>query len=247
MYCRIGLMLFIFTLLPNSAFSQPTNDEYYKSLALDAITATVVYYSLYAECLEINSLANEVCHEDGVARKPNHLNNVMAVRDAFLEKYKKIYLSKKLTIPSSIITLRIAREKFDREVVYFQRKLLIFMAKVEVDCGNPQNYGEIKARGRELMQYFTSDTLMSLNGLKNVNLDDPIFAQYEISIANTLYKDKLECGYYANRNKEILVNVYSDPYRSMRKNWPAEQTLGHFISVLMDDLVVGYQKDTKVK
>lgn len=215
--------------------SQPINENYYKHLSSDAISAAYVYYSLYEECLKIEKLT-EVCEETGKAQPANNLIHVTSFKNKLIEKFNKLYPLKSLSRPTKITNLQEARENFVYETIYLQRKLLIFMARVGKDCGDPRSYDVLTNLGKTMMETYTLDFLIAIHEYRPIKLDDPLFDEYDKSLADSVYKNKVECEYYLGRNKPIYFNSYSKHFDIIKNTPYAERSLTYFLISLIDDL-----------
>lgn len=231
-----GVWLIASLICSCSTFAQQIQDDYYKNLSFSAVSAAAIYYSLYEECLKTENNSG-VCEETGKPRLPENRPPVKALRDKFVMSYRTLYSSQKLVVPSGKFALEKAREIFDYETVYLQRKLIIFMARVEMDCGNPKAYDAFKDIGRSTMKYYTLDILMAIDGLKHTKLDDPVFDVYEGSISS-IYKNKQQCDFFLKKNQPIYINAYSNHHEVIKKFPYAERSLTYFISTLTDELLV---------
>jgi hypothetical protein len=235
MHFKLSRIIFVVCcIFPTWVYAQQENNDYYKNLAKDAISSASVYFSLYEKCLKYEKVTG-VCDEYGAQQSVNELKRISNLKDRMLQSHAILYSdSQTIEFPDKP-NLQLSREKFELETVYLQRKLIIFIAKVEHVCGEQKAYEKIKAAGRATSEYYISDLILSKNGLRNAKLDDPIFEEYEKNLADGFNTDA-RCKYFLNKNRSIYFNAYSNQFEIIKKTDYPERALIFYLLALIEEL-----------
>lgn len=226
-FCRPVLLILLVLLSDNSS----AGHNYYQIMAHESLLSTVNYYNSYVDCLKSSSGA---CDYTNKASTSKHLENTIIISDGLTQRYRKLYPSEtNAKLVSRQGTLSDAREDFYKNVIYLQRKLLIFMAVTERDCGKTEAYAATKQYAFDLMDYYIKGDLLSRYTIK-IPKDDDFFDKYETSIVeNKVYKSRDECEFYLRNNSRIRHDVFVIPVDAAKKSWKTEVALAYFVDMLM--------------
>lgn len=207
------------------------NEIYYKTLAADAIQATVNYYALYLDCLQKEEITDR-CSKDKKNRSQKYVDNVAIVSAGMLNRYGVLYPNEKVSLAKNA-SLESSRKMFYREVISLQRKLLIFMALTGKMCGRPDIYDVSKDVGEVLMDFYVKGLSMRSDQIRIENIK--YYNDYETLIKGEISKDM--CNFYLQENSLIWADAYSILMEAVKKSSSNEVDLVYFVDVLIVKMI----------
>lgn len=226
MWVSARIFIYIFG-ISFSMCAQSAIENFYKDIARKAILTNIEYYTLRLSCLR-GAGSKILCGKEVAPISDKYIDNIFYVKNDFIKKYNLLYSAQILPEQYKETSLDIAKRNFFKEAVNFQRKLLIFMAIVQRDCGNPGAYQIFKNLGDWYSEYYLDDVS---------TMDNFLYDEYENKLINNAYKNKEQCLVFLKINSKIYSEAFGNQMELAKRSLPKDNLLSIFLDMYMIEIL----------